>query len=128
MAKNKSAVATPAVQTPAPAAPAKTPKMARKQAEALLAAGIISAEQLAQMEKQNLVTSGEGGGLSIDEQMLKAGADPADVKLLDDVLTRITTAIKSKKDELGREIVGVSAWVKHKAEKKAENGQPAEQK
>lgn len=125
MAKKNTATQSPATQTTAPAAPAqtKTPKMARKQAEALVAAGIITAEQLAEMEKKNLVTSGEGGGLSIDEQMLKAGADPADVKLLDEVLTRITTAIKSKKDELGREIVGVSAWVKHKAEKKAEQTQ-----
>lgn len=133
MAKQKNAVptlapaATPVV-TPAAATPAKTPKMARKQAEALLAAGIITAEQLAEMEKKELVTSGEGGGLSIEEQMKKAGADPADVKLLDDVLKRITAAIKGKKDELNREIVGVSAWVKHKADKKAETAAPADQK
>jgi len=127
MAK-KNAVPTLPATTPAVATPAKTPKMARKQAEALLAAGIITAEQLAEMEKKYLVTSGEGGGLSIDEQMLKAGADPADVKLLDDVLKRITAAIKGKKDELNREIVGVSAWVKHKADKKAETAAPADQK
>jgi hypothetical protein len=108
-----------------PSAPAKTPKMARKQAEALVAAGIITAEQLAEMEKKELVTSGEGGGLSIDDQMTKAGADPADVKLLDEVLERITKAIKGKKDEKNREIVGVSAWVKHKAEKPAADATPA---
>jgi hypothetical protein len=104
-------------QTPEVKKDAKPPKMARKQAEALVAAGIITAEQLAEMEKKDLVTSGEGGGLSIDDQMLKAGADPADVKLLDEVCKRISTAIKGKRDEKNREIVGVAAWVKHKAEK-----------
>jgi hypothetical protein len=122
---------TPASTTPAAvAAPAATPvvkatKMARKQAEALVAAGIITVEQLAEMEKKELVTSGDGGGLSIKDQMTKAGADAADVKLLEEVLERITKAIKGKKDEKSREIIGVSAWVKHKAEEKAADATPA---
>jgi hypothetical protein len=129
MAKKNTATQTPVVSNPATTTPAvsKTPKMPRKQAESLRDAGIISAEQFAEMDKKGLMTSGEGGGLSIDDQMTKAGADPADVKLLDDVLKRISAAIKGKKDEKNREIVGVSAWVKHKAEKGEAEQAPATQ-
>ena len=121
MAKQKNAVptlsSTPAVVTPA--AEAKVKKTPRAQIDALLKAGIITAEQVAEADKKGLITSGEGGGLSVDDQMTKAGADAADVKLLNDTMERINKAIKGKKDELNREIVGVATWVKHKAEKKA---------
>lgn len=132
--KNKSVptLANPASPAPvvAPAAKKdeKTPKMARKQAELFLAKGVFTQEQFDDMVKKELVTSGEGGGLSIETQMKDAGADPADIKLLDDVMERINKAIKGKKDAEGREIVGVAAWVKHKAEKKAAEATPAETK
>ena len=101
MAKNKNAVPTLPEQTStpgapaavAPAAPVKVTKMARKQAEGLVAAGIITAEQFAEMDKKQLITSGDGGGEDIFEQITKAGVPKADIDALKSALEKVNSAL-----------------------------------
>jgi hypothetical protein len=103
MSKNKgnavptlpSAPSAPASSAPAEVAaePKKTPKMSLAQAEALVKAGIITAENLERMKKENLVTSGDGGGEDIFVQLGKAGVPKADADALKAALAKVNESL-----------------------------------
>lgn len=136
---------TPPASQPTAAAPAeaKIPKMARKQVEVMLKAGVFTPEQVKKMEEKGLITSGEGGGRDVLEQFIEAGVPKEVVKKLEDALTAVNAvlwkdaktysgklvAAKKKDGSAYQSQIEAALWCKHfdpnaKSEKKTDESTP----
>lgn len=121
MAKDKKGGATTATPVApgtatAPVVKKAPPKTTMAQAKVLIAAGVITEEQLADMLKKGLVTDGTGGGEDVMEQFAKAGVPKADIDALKNALEKVNAALwKDAKTYIGTP-------VKHSFNKKNEDG------
>jgi len=131
----------------APAAPAQPKKMARAQVIAMIAAGVFPAGTLEKMESAGLVTSGEGGGEDIFEQLAGGGVSAQLIEKFKGVLAEVNAALwKDAKTYIGKHPkhrftfrddakkefsyeapaeIELAAWVKHFDPKQKENREAA---
>jgi len=151
--KNMATPAKPA--SPAPAAPTtekaadpkKPTKMSRANVIAMIAAGVFPADTLEKMEKQGLVTSGDGGGEDIFVQLKEGGIDEKLIEKFKGVLAEVNAALwKDAKTYIGKNPkhkftfrddakkeysyeapaeIELAAWVKHFDPKQKENREAA---
>jgi hypothetical protein len=101
-------------------------KIPKAVADAMLAAGDITADQYQKMVASGRVTSGEGGGNPVKDQFVAAGVKPELVdrffKTLDEVNAALwspTNAYTGKLDADGKQ-VEAAVWAKHHDVKKEE--------
>jgi hypothetical protein len=109
---------------PAPTATATKAEKAKKIPFSLLEAqvksGAISQQQMDALVKAGVVTSGDGGGASVREDLPALGVSKADVDAFYALAEKITNIIKGKtraSNERKCERVGI--WIKHEGEEKS---------
>jgi hypothetical protein len=133
---------TKAVVAPAVVEEKKLPKMPKKMADQLLKEGILTAEKYAEMQKKGMMTSGEGGGEDIFDQLTAGGVSAELIEKVKKALADVNAVLwKDAKTYIGKNPkhkfsfthedvdysyeapaeIEFAAWVKHFDPKQKEN-------